>query len=375
MKILHVLPRRSRFYRRGATSQDLFVAEVVTSSQFSQTTWVAAEVGNDTPLWPQTANLKSTSSRKRIAEIIEYIKYLTPDIVVIHQHLPTAAAVALKISLPVVLVRHNYVSVPETRLNFITYFRRIKKMTQLNRLSGIALVSHSVLDDFEMNWPDVPVMLDVIHNGIDFLRPTPRIVREREILCVGRATPQKGILEAAEATVQVLNRRPDWSATFILSECDQHQSYARAIRSAAQHLPERFQLIYDAPHDLVREYNERAAIAMIPSIWREPFGRTALEAHAGGAAVITSGTGGLAEISGPNALYLDAVRPQDIEMAIEKLILDDVLRSELAKSGWQRAHQNFDIGIISDRLDNFLDRVIRSKQDSKRRIQLNRSRH
>jgi len=374
MKVLHVLPRRSRFYRRGATSQDLFVAEVVTSSQFSQTTWVAAEVGNDTPLWPQTANLKSTSSRKRIAEIIEYMNFLKPDIAVIHQHLPTAAAVALKVFMPVVLMRHNYVSTPRSNLSFITYFRRMKKSAQLNRLSGIALVSHSVLDDFKLNWPDVPVMLDVIHNGIELLRPTPNIVRDREILCVGRATPQKGMLEAAEATAQVLSRRPDWSATFVLSECDHHQSYARAIRLAVQHLPERFQLIYDAPHDLVREYNERAAIALIPSIWREPFGRTALEAHAGGAAVITSGTGGLAEISGPNALYLDAVRPQDIEVALERLILDDTLRYELAKSGWQRARENFDIGVISNRLDSFLYRIIRSEHDSERGIQLSRSR-
>jgi hypothetical protein len=35
----------------------------------------------------------------------------------------------------------------------------MKKRAQLNRLSGIALVSHSVLDDFQLNWPDVPVML------------------------------------------------------------------------------------------------------------------------------------------------------------------------------------------------------------------------
>jgi glycosyltransferase involved in cell wall biosynthesis len=216
--------------------------------------------------------------------------------------------------------------------------------------------------------------LDVIHNGIELLRPRPNIVRDREILCVGRATPQKGLLEAAEATAQVLKRRPDWSATFILSECDHNQSYARAIRLAVQHLPERFRLIYDAPHDLVREYNERAAIALIPSIWREPFGRTALEAHAGGAAVITSGTGGLAEISGPNALYLNTVRPQDIELALENLILDDVLRSELAESGWQRARENFDIGIISNRLDNFLYRILRSKHDSERVIQFFSSR-
>ncbi len=82
----------------------------------------------------------------------------------------------------------------------------------------------------------------------------------------------------------------------------------------------------------MKALNERAAIAMIPSKWREPFGRTCLEAHAGGAAVISSGSGGLREISGDAALYATDAEVDGLIDALRRLID----RSRCCASDWPR---------------------------------------
>ncbi|MNI30265.1 D-inositol-3-phosphate glycosyltransferase [compost metagenome] len=77
---------------------------------------------------------------------------------------------------------------------------------------------------------------------------------------------------------------------------------------------------------------KRAAIALVPSTWAEPFGLTALEAHAAGAALVSSGRGGLREASGPHALYLNRVTPAALVAAAERLITHPEERLSLARA-------------------------------------------
>ncbi|MCP6769397.1 glycosyltransferase, partial [Klebsiella pneumoniae] len=72
----------------------------------------------------------------------------------------------------------------------------------------------------------------------------------------------------------------------------------------------RVAVLRSAALDQVREQMKSAAIAVTPSTWDEPFGLTAVEAHAAGAALISSGRGGLREASGDHAHYLEAVTPR-----------------------------------------------------------------
>ena len=60
----------------------------------------------------------------------------------------------------------------------------------------------------------------------------------------------------------------------------------------------------------------RAAIVVVPSRWQEPFGLTALEALACGAALICSRRGGLPEIGGDVAVYADPDDPRALADAI-----------------------------------------------------------
>ena len=183
------------------------------------------------------------------------------------------------------------------------------------------------------------------------------------MLVVGRVTPEKGLLEAARALAGVLPRHPEWTTTFVVSEPEQFPDYFAALTAALAPLGPRARLIVGAPFADVKSLNEAAAIAIAPSVWREPFGRTCLEAHAGGAAVISSGSGGLREISGEAALYLSAVEPEPLAEAIETLINDEGLRSRLAAAGRARVERLFEVRRVAASLDDFcaatIDRAAR----------------
>ena len=82
-------------------------------------------------------------------------------------------------------------------------------------------------------------------------------------------------------------------------------------------LGSRAEIQTDQPHSVVKRAYESAAIAIVPSIFPEPFGRTAIEAFAGGAALVASRSGGLSEVVGDAALTLERVTPEAISAPSE----------------------------------------------------------
>lgn len=74
--------------------------------------------------------------------------------------------------------------------------------------------------------------------------------------------------------------------------------------------------------------------------------------------VVSSGTGGLREISGEAALFLSAVEPARIAEAVEALIVDEPLRERLAADGRARVERLFDVRRVSAALDDFCAEAI-----------------
>ena len=77
----------------------------------------------------------------------------------------------------------------------------------------------------------------------------------------------------------------------------------------------------------------RAAIVVVPSRWQEPFGLVALEALASGAALICADRGGLREVAGDAAVYVDPDDPAALAAAIRALAADAARRAALGQAG------------------------------------------
>jgi glycosyltransferase involved in cell wall biosynthesis len=97
-------------------------------------------------------------------------------------------------------------------------------------------------------------------------------------------------------------------------------------------------VFYNWPHSAVMEAWRRCSIALVPSVWAEPFGLVAIEAMAAGRPVIASRTGGLADIvvDGETGLLVTPGDPVALRQAIEKLLADPVLRERMGQAGKRR---------------------------------------
>jgi glycosyltransferase involved in cell wall biosynthesis len=101
---------------------------------------------------------------------------------------------------------------------------------------------------------------------------------------------------------------------------------------------------------------ERATIAVVPSIWPEPFGGVTLEAMLAGTPVIATAHGGSQEIvqNGESGVLVPPGDAYALAGAIRRLLSDAPLRERLARAGQRRARDVFSAEHTQGRLDRVL---------------------
>jgi len=358
LRVIHVMPPGKHFGPLRATSIDLDTRDFALFSQYRDSSIVVADKvepsfeGLDISHFPAEAASNGRSAAKHVARVAADND---ADVIVVQQRLPLANDIARAApGAKVVLHTHNFQKSFQGRSMLSRVLRHSYRARRYNQLHGIIHVSEACARAFAHEWPDVRLPASVIGNGLDFSDWAPRQERSPEILCVARFAPEKGIVEAAQAVARVLPEFPGWRARFILSQVWRHPRYWEAFNHALIDMGAQVSVETERAFDEVKQAYERAAIALVPSKWIEPFGRTALEAHAGGAALISSGSGGLSEISGDAALYLPEVSPEAIAAALKSLLSDKARRAELASAGAARVRKQLDIRVQAAAMDQFL---------------------
>lgn len=171
----------------------------------------------------------------------------------------------------------------------------------------------------------------------------------------GRLVPEKG-LDTLAAAIRGLDHPVDLLAVGDGPLRDWLQS-ANIGEARLRH-------VRRASHDEMVTYYRQMDVLVLPSrttpTWTEQFGRVLVEALWCGVPVIGSDSGEIPwviETTGGGLVF-----PEDdakaLAIAVERLRLDDELRSQLASRGQQKALDVFSIGATTDRLEEALTSAI-----------------
>ena len=355
-RIALVLPRGTFFGPNRATSIDLCVHDFVRNSRFAEQTEIhCSKVEEPYPDFDLHLDEGGVGGQLlKGIRIARRIRASDCKLTIVHQHLPTAWLMAKMLRHPVLLHTHNFQKqiAPSNKRKFRSY--------RYNSLAGIIFVSEACKSHFNSNWPDLNVPTHVVHNGLDMEKWRPAESRKKQIIMAGRAVPEKGILEAARALLVTLHQFPSWRSLLMLTETDRHPEYYAEIQNLVDGSGGKIQLMTNRPINEVRNAVRESKIALVLSKWDEPFGRTAIEALASGTALISSGTGGLREVSGDSCIFVNPNDHESVVAAMIKLITDVNFRSHLADGGRRRALENFSIQKQSAELDRIYEAYLAS---------------
>lgn len=180
-----------------------------------------------------------------------------------------------------------------------------------------------------------------VRNGVDaaaFDRPRRPRGDALHVVVVGRVVPDKGADVLLRAVARL--RRDDVQVTVVgrpgFGPDDPVTPYEQHLRRLAADVPGGVRFASFVPRTELPDVLAGADVVVVPSVWPEPFGLTALEGMAAGAAVVASRVGGLPEAVG-DAAHL--VPPGDVgalAAVLDHLADDeDALRADQARA---RAH-------------------------------------
>lgn len=297
-------------------------------SQFKAETRFICEAGANTPAAPDMTITVPAGLNKAAHSraVLKALQDFAPDLVEYHQQLGCAAEFAKRLpGVKHVLYRHTRIRPPRHLIDRMRYRARLRAFDRL------IFVSRAAREEFLADYPAFDARASVVCNPIDMdcWRGDPED-REKLILFSGRAMAEKGLDAFCEALAVVLDRKPEWRGALMLGDWDQHHEWATPHIQALSRFGDRVEIRKSAPLAEVRDVARRAAIAAVPSRVAEAMGLTALEAHAAGAALISSGRGGLREASGLHALYTEP-ETDGLIQAMLRLIEDDAGRIAMAR--------------------------------------------
>jgi glycosyltransferase involved in cell wall biosynthesis len=357
-KIAYVLLRNAHFGPRLAASVELCVRDLILHSRHARSTLVVCPPVDEPfegveietiPDAPISGNLGKAWGVARL------LRRRGVDLAIVENHLPVAMFIALTSGARVILHTHAYVKAPSSALDGAV------RGQELRSLSGFAFVSDYALGRFRGDFPSLRAPQRAVPNGLDMQAWSATRPKDQLIVCVGRALRHKGHVEVMAAIARVLPSRPEWSARFMVSDpvaADQEPQTVQALRDMAKGFNGRIRVDSNVPYAEVKAAWERAAVGMVLTTGPEPFGRTALEALASGAALITSGRGGLAEICGPCAVTADPGDAEGLAAALGELLDAPERRAELARAGRERVEQLFDIRTVAREMDDLIDQCV-----------------
>lgn len=294
---------------------------------------IICDAGADEPLNGDLITVPAGLKRRHREEAVaQALTGFDPGYIEYHQQLESAANLARRFPDKVhVLYRHTRIKPPRNPVERMRYEARLRAFNRL------IFVSNAACAEFLADYPRFAGRVSAVCNPIDSQAWRGDVdQREKLILFSGRAIKEKGLEPFCTALAAVLDQSPEWRGALMLGDWDRHQDWAGPVIQTLERFGDRVEIHRSASIHDVKAVTRRAAIAVAPSFVAEALGLTALEAHAAGATLISSGRGGLREASGPHAVYVDPPEAEGLAAAMTNLIADPRLRTTMARRAQDR---------------------------------------
>ena len=322
LKIATILPYKENYSFEKASAASLWVSEFYKYSRFKKKNIIFGNTKSNNFLTKNYVNiiLKSIKSKfqsttnEYCEKLIKKININNFDLIEIHNR-------------PLIL----YKLVKKINCSFIFYFHNdplsmkgsksiSERLFILKNVKKVIFISEWVKSRFFENIDSkLSTNTEVIYHSVN---KQPKIKKEKLITYVGKLNHSKGYDIYSDAVVKILDEFSEWKA---LSIGDEER------RSIYLNHKNHKELGFLSHKKTMAMFN-KSEIAVVPSRWEEPFGRTALEASSRGCATIISNRGGLTETT-DHAVVLNKLNHVDLYKNLKELIKNKKLRKNLQYLG------------------------------------------
>tara|TARA_B100000963_G_C22627193_1_gene672952 strand:- start:1026 stop:3083 length:2058 start_codon:yes stop_codon:yes gene_type:complete len=308
-KIAILLPYKENYITGSAGAASLYVNELFLKSKYKQKISI---FGNEIKSRPLTKNYigvkisgKSLSKTKNYLDnFCNFFKTEVPDIIEIHNRPNYFKYLKKKINTNYFVIFHND---PLSMNGSKTIEERL---TLIKNCSKIIFISNFIKKQFFKGIMENKYhnKFEIIYHGIEQQKSFPKKINQ--IIFVGKLNNAKGFDIFCNAIDKVLNEFKDWKACCVGDE----------ERRTIFYKHRRFKEYGFLNHKKTINLFRKSSIAVIPSTWEEPYGRTAMEASNSGCYSIVSDKGGLKETAN-HIILLKNINSLKIYNEIKKAIV------------------------------------------------------
>lgn len=321
-----------------------------------------------TPYNDRVVCIKAVSVKQYYKNIVIWLKQLKtlPKIIEIHQDAKLIKILFkyFKNRVQINLIKHGTYLVKSYNEKF-KFVRIIYEKIFLSKVTYVFCISDHVANTLKKQYPRSKEKFITIYNTYGYILESDinkDIKKENIITFASKPLKYKGIFVFFGGVSKFLNTVANWKAIIIGARFSNKSKYGKVLQCIQEkHNKEKKSRFIFYENLLVKDVFfklKKAKILVVPSMHKEPFGLISLEGHLAGCIVVTSGTGGLKEISENNAYYLDKVTNDCLLKTLTYILNNIEEAEEKALLGKRRVLEKFNPELLVQKLDKIRKSLI-----------------
>jgi len=325
-EIAILLPNKEDYTKNNAAAASIWVKDF-NENELCSKTIIFGNCSNNKPLSKNFINLKENRLINSSYFYLQSFSRKIPSsirLIEIHNRPHFFLFLKKKIkNCKFILIFHND---PNTLRGCTTV---AEKKYILENCDELVFVSKYVKNKFYENLINFLPIGKIIYPAISYKKLKYSKKKNIIIFC-GKLNRSKGYNIFGPALIKILNKYKNWEGVVAGSEKREFYGFSH----------KRLKIYNWLSHDKIINLYKKTSISVVPSLWEEPFGRTAMESSDLGNAVITSGFGGLKETSFKPIVIKD-INYKKIFLKIDELIRNKEKLTKINKFNFYNRKINF----------------------------------